>query len=505
MMILAVVVGLGSGAAAVVLKPLIELIGKLLTGWFDVSWNNFLLLLYPGVGMLLSLLFVRYVVRDDIGHGVTKVLFAISRNNSRIKRHNMWTSMLSSSVTIGFGGSVGAEAPIVYTGAAIGSNVARSLGLSYRNMTILLCCGAAGAVAGIFKAPMAGILFCLEILLFNISMSSILPLLLSSVTATTVSYLFLGREVPFTSTVDPFAMGNLPYYLLLGVFCGLVSLYFLRTTLSLEDRIKKISKKIARELQISGPFNIQFLARENDIKVIECNLRASRSFPFVSKVLKINLIEIATRIMLGLPVEKPAKSLFDLDYVGIKASQFSFNRLQKADPVLGVDMASTGEVGCLGEDSRTALLKSMLSVGQRIPAKNILLSTGAAKQKAEMLEAAKMLVDHGYQLYATGGTSRYLTENGIPNELVYWPSEDGQPQALTMLHERKIDMVVNVPKDLTAGELDNGYKIRRAAIDLNIPLITNARLASAFIYAFCTVAPDDLDIKSWQEYGTGDN
>ena len=246
MMILAVVVGLGSGAAAVVLKTLIELIGKLLTGWFDVSWNNFLLLLYPGVGMLLSLLFVRYVVRDDIGHGVTKVLFAISRNNSRIKRHNMWTSMLSSSVTIGFGGSVGAEAPIVYTGAAIGSNVARSLGLSYRNMTILLCCGAAGAVAGIFKAPMAGILFCLEILLFNISMSSILPLLLSSVTATTVSYLFLGREVPFTSTVDPFAMGNLPYYLLLGVFCGLVSLYFLRTTLSLEDRIKKISNPFKR-------------------------------------------------------------------------------------------------------------------------------------------------------------------------------------------------------------------------------------------------------------------
>ena len=206
MMILAVVVGLGSGAAAVVLKTLIELIGKLLTGWFDASWDNFLLLLYPGAGMLLSLLFVRYVVRDDIGHGVTKVLFAISRNNSRIKRHNMWTSMLSSSVTIGFGGSVGAEAPIVYTGAAIGSNVARSLGLSYRNMTILLCCGAAGAVAGIFKAPMAGILFCLEILLFNISMSSILPLLLSSVTATTVSYLFLGRICRIISCSECFAV-----------------------------------------------------------------------------------------------------------------------------------------------------------------------------------------------------------------------------------------------------------------------------------------------------------
>ena len=246
MVILAIVVGLGSGAAAVVLKKLIELIGGCLTGWFDASWNNLLLLVYPGVGMLLSLLFVRYVVRDDIGHGVTKVLFSISRNNSRIRSHNMWSSLLSSSVTIGFGGSVGAEAPIVYTGAAIGSNVARSLGLSYRQMTILLCCGAAGAVAGIFKAPMAGILFCLEILLFNISMSSILPLLLSSVTATTVSYLFLGREVPFTSTVDAFAMGNIPYYILLGLLCGFVSLYFLRTTLSLEDRIKKINNPFKR-------------------------------------------------------------------------------------------------------------------------------------------------------------------------------------------------------------------------------------------------------------------
>ena len=292
-----------------------------------------------------------------------------------------------------------------------------------------------------------------------------------------------------------------------GVHSGDATIQFPPQKLYVETvrRIKKISKKIAKELQISGPFNIQFLARENDIKVIECNLRASRSFPFVSKVLKINLIEIATRIMLGLPVEKPAKNLFDLDYVGIKASQFSFNRLQKADPVLVVDMASTGEVGCLGEDSRTALLKSMLSVGQRIPAKNILLSTGAAKQKAEMLEAAKLLVKHGYHLYATGGTSRYLTENGIDNTLVYWPSEEGTPQALDMLHEKKIDMVVNVPKDLTVSELDNGYKIRRAAIDLNIPLITNARLASAFIYAFCTVKPEELEIKSWQEYGSSDS
>ena len=288
-----------------------------------------------------------------------------------------------------------------------------------------------------------------------------------------------------------------------GVHSGDATIQFPPQKLYVETarRIKKISKQIAKELHISGPFNIQYLARENDIKVIECNLRASRSFPFVSKVLKINLIELATRIMLGLPVEKPAKSLFDLDYVGVKASQFSFNRLQKADPVLGVDMASTGEVGCLGEDSRSALLKAMLSVGQRIPAKNILLSTGDGKQKAEMLAASAMLRDHGYKLFATPGTSRYLTENGIENTLVHWPSEEGQqPQALDMLHNKEIDMVVNVPKNLSTGELSNGYKIRRAAIDLNVPLITNARLASAFIYAFCSQNLDDLEIKCWQEY-----
>lgn len=287
-----------------------------------------------------------------------------------------------------------------------------------------------------------------------------------------------------------------------GVHSGDATIQFPPQKLYVETarRIKKISKQIAKELHISGPFNIQFLAKENDIKVIECNLRASRSFPFVSKVLKINLIELATRIMLGLPVEKPAKSLFDLDYVGIKASQFSFNRLQKADPVLGVDMASTGEVGCLGEDSRTALIKSMLSVGHRIPKKNILLSTGDGKQKAEMLAACQMLQAHGYTLYATGGTSRYLTENSIKNNLVYWPSEEGHPQAIDMLHNHEIDMVVNVPKNLSSSELSNGYKIRRAAIDLNVPLITNARLASAFIYAFCTVKLDELDIKCWQEY-----
>lgn len=288
-----------------------------------------------------------------------------------------------------------------------------------------------------------------------------------------------------------------------GVHSGDATIQFPAQKLYVETvrRIKKISKQIAKELNISGPFNIQYLAKGNEIKVIECNLRASRSFPFVSKVLKINFIELATRVMLGLPVEKPNKNEFDLDYVGIKASQFSFNRLQKADPVLGVDMASTGEVGCIGDDVSEAILKSMLSVGQRIPEKNILLSTGTAKQKVAMLDAARLLAKKGYNLYATGGTHRFFAENSIPSTLVYWPSETGkEPQALTLLHEKKIDMVVNIPRDLSAGELDNGYKIRRAAIDLNIPLITNARLASAFINAFCTLSMDDIQIKSWQEY-----
>ena len=288
-----------------------------------------------------------------------------------------------------------------------------------------------------------------------------------------------------------------------GVHSGDATIQFPPQKLYVETvrRIKRISRQIAKQLHINGPFNIQFMARDNDILVIECNLRASRSFPFVSKVLKLNFIDLATKIMLGVPVEKPNKNLFDLDYVGIKASQFSFNRLQKADPVLGVDMSSTGEVGCLGDDSSTALLKSMLSVGQRIPKKTVLLSTGGAKQKAEMLDAAKMLLQHGYELYATGGTSKYLTENGIENTLVYWPSDEGKaPQALDLLHEKKIDMVVNIPKDLTPRELTNGYKIRRAAIDLNVPLITNSRLASAFITAFCNVSMDDIDIKAWGEY-----
>ncbi len=288
-----------------------------------------------------------------------------------------------------------------------------------------------------------------------------------------------------------------------GVHSGDATIQFPPQKLYVETvrRIKRVSREIAAALHINGPFNIQFMARDNDILVIECNLRASRSFPFVSKVLKLNLIELATKVMLGLPVEKPKKNLFDLDYVGIKASQFSFNRLQKADPVLGVDMSSTGEVGCLGDDTNQALLKAMLSVGHRIPKHTVLLSTGGAKQKAELLETAKTLREHGYELYATGGTSKYLSDNGVANTMVYWPSDEGkEPQALTLMHEHKIDMVVNIPKDLTQHELTNGYKIRRTAIDLNIPLITNSRLASAFIHAFCTLKLDDVDIKSWNEY-----
>ena len=287
-----------------------------------------------------------------------------------------------------------------------------------------------------------------------------------------------------------------------GVHSGDATIQFPPQKLYVETvrRIKRISRQIAKELNISGPFNIQFLARENDIKVIECNLRASRSFPFVSKVLKINFIELATKVMLGLPVEKPEKNLFDLDYVGIKASQFSFNRLQKADPVLGVDMASTGEVGCIGDDTSCAVLKAMLSVGYRIPEKNVLMSTGTLKQKVDLLQAARALKAKGYNIFATGGSSKFLAENGVENTRVYWPSEEGQPQALEMLHKKEIDMVVNIPRDLTPTELENGYKIRRAAVDLNIPLVTNARLASAFINAFCSMSIDDIAIKSWDEY-----
>ena len=288
-----------------------------------------------------------------------------------------------------------------------------------------------------------------------------------------------------------------------GVHSGDATIQFPPQKLYVETmrRIKKVSAQIAKALNISGPFNIQFLAKNNDIKVIECNLRASRSFPFVSKVLKINFIDQATRVMLGENVEKPNKTLFDLDYVGIKASQFSFSRLQGADPVLGVDMASTGEVGCIGDDTNEALLKSMLSVGHRIPKRSVLMSTGTPRQKAEMLEAAHLLHNYGLKIYATEGTYRFLTENGIPAVRVYWPSDpEGQPQALDLLHDKLIDMVVNLPKNLSSAELSNGYKVRRAAIDLNIPLLTNARLASTFIKAFTQLNLDDIQIKAWDEY-----
>ena len=315
-----------------------------------------------------------------------------------------------------------------------------------------------------------------------------------------------AKEIEFDAVADhgqiiAYAIGE--HVEFAGVHSGDATIQFPPQKLYVETvrRIKRISRQIAAGLHITGPFNIQYLAKENDVKVIECNLRASRSFPFVSKVLKINLVELATKIMLGEKVTPPSKDLFDLDCVGIKASQFSFNRLQKADPVLGVDMASTGEVGCIGDDVPTAILESMLSVGYRIPKQNILLSTGTPRQKADMLPAARMLVNHGYKLFATGGTSRYLTENGVPNTLVHWPSEpDQEPQALDLLHRKEIDMVVNLPKNLTPRELSNGYKIRRAAIDLNIPLVTNARLAAAFISAFCTVDIDSIPIKSWDEF-----
>lgn len=287
-----------------------------------------------------------------------------------------------------------------------------------------------------------------------------------------------------------------------GVHSGDATIQFPAQKLYVETvrRIKRISRQIAEALSISGPFNIQFLARDNDIKVIECNLRASRSFPFVSKVLNINFIELATRIMLGLPYERPNKSAFDLDYVGIKASQFSFNRLQQADPVLGVDMTSTGEVGCLGDDTDEAVLKAMLSVGYTIPKRSILISSGGYRQKVDLLEPCRLLAERGYKLYATDGTHKFLQDNGIPSIHVFWPDEEGNPQALKMLHEREIDMVVNINKNLSQGELTNGYRLRRTAIDLNIPLITNARLAAAFINAFTHLSLEDIGIKPRSAY-----
>ena len=265
-------------------------------------------------------------------------------------------------------------------------------------------------------------------------------------------------------------------------------------------RIKKISKEIAEKLQISGPFNIQFLAKDNDIKVIECNLRASRSLPFVSKVLKTNFIDYATRIMLGEKVKKPNKSLFDIDYIGVKAPQFSFSRLSKADPVLGVDMASTGEVGCLGDDYYEAILKSMLSVGYRIPKKNVLISSGPMRSKTELLSSAQMLVENGFRIFATKGTRHFLANNGIKTRLLYWPDDQKEPNTISYIKENKIELIINIPKDFSKAELDNDYIVRRAAVDFNVPLITNARLASAFIYAFTKYKPEDLKIKSWAEY-----
>ena len=294
-----------------------------------------------------------------------------------------------------------------------------------------------------------------------------------------------------------------------GVHSGDATIQFPPQKLYVETvrRIKKIARLIAGALEISGPFNIQFLAKENRIRVIECNLRASRSFPFVSKVLKINFIELATKVMLGEPPAAPPKNAFDLDYVGVKSSQFSFARLEQADPMLGVDMSSTGEVGCLGDDLNEALLTSVLSVGNHIPEKRILLSTGDAVQKADMLNACRMLAEHGYELYATGGTYKYLIENSIPCTKVLWPSECDNPNfqgkfrpALEMIQNKDVDMVINIPKNYTETELDNGYQIRRAAIDFNIPLFTNTRLATAFIRAFCSTKLEDIRIKSWEEY-----
>ncbi|MDR0510364.1 MAG: carbamoyl-phosphate synthase (glutamine-hydrolyzing) large subunit [Rikenellaceae bacterium] len=287
-----------------------------------------------------------------------------------------------------------------------------------------------------------------------------------------------------------------------GVHSGDATMVFPPQKMYVETmrRIKRISREVARGLHISGPFNMQLMAKNNEIKVIECNLRASRSFPFVSKVLKVNFIDLATRVMLGLPAEPPSKSAFDLDYVGIKAPQFSFSRLQKADPVLGVEMASTGEVGCIGEDFHEAILKAMLSVGYTIPAKNILLSTGDSRSKTDMLSAAQSLQRAGYNIFATRGTAEFLALSGVEATVLHWPDSPEKPNTLDYIKERRIDLVVNIPKNLTPGELSNDYSIRRGAIDFNIPLITNARLASAFIEAFCRIRRDKITIKSWNEY-----
>jgi carbamoyl-phosphate synthase large subunit len=287
-----------------------------------------------------------------------------------------------------------------------------------------------------------------------------------------------------------------------GVHSGDATIVFPAQKIYFETmrRIKRISRLIARELQISGPFNIQFLAKDNDIKVIECNLRASRSFPFVSKILKVNFIELATQVILGKEVEKPSKSVFDLECIGIKAPQFSFSRLLKADPILGVDMASTGEVGCIGETFYEAILKSMLSVGYNYPKKNILLSTGPMRSKVELVNSCKLLIERDYHLFGTRGTAQFLEMNGIPCTMLHWPDEDKKPNTLDYLKNKMIDLVINIPKDLSKTELNNDYHIRRSAVDYNIPLITNARLASAFLTALCKIPIEDIAIKSWDEY-----
>ncbi len=287
-----------------------------------------------------------------------------------------------------------------------------------------------------------------------------------------------------------------------GVHSGDATMVFPPQKMYVETmrRVKKIAREVARGLNITGPFNMQLMAKNNDIKVIECNLRASRSFPFVSKVLKVNFIELATRVMLGEKVEIPHKSAFELDYVGIKAPQFSFSRLQKTDPVLGVEMSSTGEVGCLGDDYSEAILKSMISVGYAIPRKGVLLSTGDARSKVELLGAAKALQAKGLAIYATRGTAQYLDEQGVAAQVLNWPDTGESPNTLDYIRDRKVDLVVNIPKNLSAEELNNDYTIRRSAIDFNVPLITNARLASAYIEAFCKLSPDDIKIKAWDEY-----
>jgi carbamoyl-phosphate synthase large subunit len=287
-----------------------------------------------------------------------------------------------------------------------------------------------------------------------------------------------------------------------GVHSGDATIVFPAQKIYFETmrRIKRISRQIAHALKITGPYNIQFLAKDNDIKVIECNLRASRSFPFVSKVLKVNLIELATHVILGIPVEKPSKSAFDLDCIGVKAPQFSFSRLQKADPILGVDMASTGEVGCIGENFYEAILKSMLSVGYSYPKKNILLSTGPMRSKVELVNSCKLLEEKGYNLFATRGTAQFLEMNGISVTMLHWPDEDKKPNTLDYLRNKMIDLVINIPKDLSKTELSNDYMIRRSAVDFNIPLITNGRLASAFLMAVCKLPLEEIAIKSWDEY-----